>query len=124
MKRMVYSSERKCETLDEGTIDGFDYIILNLGTHPTAYVRIPEDHKYFQKGYDDVDVDVHGGLTYSGKKVSNTENEGWWIGWDYAHYGDYAGYYAVMSDERKYTTRDILHDVKSVIKQLMEPTNE
>ncbi len=44
----------------------------------------------------EIDLDVHGGLTYSNNYLCISENkkvEGWiFIGWDYAHYGDYAGY--------------------------------
>ena len=46
MKKMVYSSKRKRELLDSGEYLGYNYYILNLGTHPTAYVEIPKNHKY------------------------------------------------------------------------------
>lgn len=34
----------------------------------------------------EVAIDVHGGVTFSGTPVS--EKEGWWFGFDCAHYGD------------------------------------
>lgn len=55
-----------------------------------GYVRIPEGHEYYGKNYDDIPVNVHGGLTFSdnifgdGKKFS----DGYWVGFDTAHYGD------------------------------------
>lgn len=54
--------------------------------HPTfgiynGYVKIPEDHPWFEKHYDDIPVQVHGGLTYG--------DDGGWIGFDTAHLGDY-----------------------------------
>ena len=46
MKEMIYSNEHKREVLDKGYINEgeytFEYIILNLGTHPTAYISIPQ----------------------------------------------------------------------------------
>ena len=66
MKEMVYCSEEKREMLDTGYCMGFFYYIMSLGTHPCAYIRIPERHKYYKKDYTEIkDIDVHGGLTYS-----------------------------------------------------------
>lgn len=48
-KPMIYTDKRQIITLDEGTYKGIDYLILSLGTHPTAYVRVPETHRYFGK---------------------------------------------------------------------------
>ncbi len=47
-----------------------------------GYVAVPEDHPAFGLDYEDplvVDIDVHGGLTYSGERG---------FGFDCAHYGD------------------------------------
>lgn len=41
-KEMIYQADRKIEILETGTCFGLLYYILNLGTHPTAYVRIPK----------------------------------------------------------------------------------
>jgi len=48
-----------------------------------GYVHIPKTHPLYGKGYDEIDVDVHGGLTYAEK-----EGESWVVGFDTAHYGD------------------------------------
>lgn len=128
---MVYSTERKREILDEGIIDGFHYIILNLGWHPTAYVEIPKNHPYYKAGYDDIDIDieVHGGLTYSGDMGKDGE---WYLGWDYAHCEDYFGCVELYREAldlpewtpewtgKKWTTEEILEDVKTAIRQLKE----
>ena len=127
MKQMIYGKKMKRELLCEDTYLGFKYYILNLGTHPTAYVEIPKVHKYFGKDYDDIDIDVHGGLTYSDdylyisedKKIKNS----WFLGWDYAHAYDYCGFYPLDTDflnehTKKWTTEEMIEDCKSVIKQL------
>lgn len=126
MKEMIYQADRKVELLDTGEYNGFTYYILNLGTHPTAYIQIPKEHKYFGKDYDEIDLDVHGGLTYSSKqlRLENEAIEGWFIGWDYAHGGDYLGFVEKYSMpfrdyfEKKWTTEEILEEVREAIEQL------
>lgn len=127
MIEMQYQSERKIEILDKGTCLGFDYYIMNLGTHPTAYIKIPQTHKYFGRrywGFED-EINVHGGLTYSndGLKISETETvDGWFIGWDYAHFGDYVGYKIVSPfkrNDKKWKTREIKKHVQEVCFQLV-----
>ena len=60
-----------------------------------GYVGVPEGHPLYGKHYDDVDVDVHGGLTYS-----NLEDELWTFGYDCAHWDD-ARDPELMNDEYK-----------------------
>lgn len=127
MKEMIYQAERKIEVLDTGTCLGFFYWILNLGTHPTAYVKIPLYHKYYLKQYYDIDINVHGGLTYSREYLLISENqriEGWIIGWDYAHCYDYTGYYTkrdtTLCELKKWTTEEIQEEVYEVCRQLIE----
>lgn len=47
---------------------------------------VPPSHLAFRVEYDDVDVDVHGGLTFSG--TQDGEGDVWWLGFDCAHAGD------------------------------------
>ena len=128
MKEMEYSIDRRIEVLDTGYCLGLLYYIMNLGTHPTAYIRIPEGHKDYKKDYDDIDLSVHGGLTYARNYLWISENQkidGWFVGWDYAHYGDYAGYEEKFPDElktggKKWTTEEILKEVKEACYQLVK----
>ncbi len=64
-----------------------------------GYVGVPEGHRYYGAKYDDVDVDVHGGLTYAAAcRVAGDEAQSvchvpapgetdrvWWLGFDCAH---------------------------------------
>lgn len=131
MKKMKYCKDRKIEVLATGHYSGLLYYILNLGTHPTAYIQIPKGHKLYNKDYDDiykeVDIDAHGGLTYSRNYLWISESkkiEGWFVGWDYAHYGDYTGHQEALPEQiriggKKWTTKEILKEVKEVCYQIM-----
>jgi hypothetical protein len=55
-----------------------------FGGYLCGYVKIPENHPSFNKQYNDIEVDCHGGLTYSEK-----EENAYWIGFDCAHLMDY-----------------------------------
>lgn len=50
-----------------------------------GYVSIQEGHPLYGKHYDEVDLAVHGGLTFSGE-----EDGLWWFGFDCCHAWDYA----------------------------------
>lgn len=125
-KKMKYQKDRKIELLYKEKYKGYNYYILNLGTHPTAYVEIPKKHELYGKHYDDIDINVHGGLTYSDDELMLVKSESWFIGWDYAHAGDYVGYYVdflyneVLKREKKWTTKEIIKDCENVIDQIIE----
>lgn len=124
MKEMKYGIEKKIEILYNDTYKGFEFYIMNLGTHPTAYIKIPNTHKYYGKHYDDINLYVHGGLTYSDDYLYLNEHKkikGWFIGWDYAHYGDFVGYDMIFCENytnKKWTTEEILKEIKNAIDQL------
>lgn len=129
MKEMIYSAERKNEILDTGFCFGLLYYILNLGTHPTAYIKIPKDNKLYGKSYEDIykeiDIDVHGGITYAeeGIYADNKEVQGWFIGWDYAHCYDYMGYEEklpkfLQSGGKRWTTKEIYEEVRKACYQI------
>jgi hypothetical protein len=62
--------------------DGPDHI---FGGHLCGYVCLPDTHVYFKKNYSDIDIDVHGGLTFS--EMAGVGK--YWIGFDCSHSGDY-----------------------------------
>ncbi len=61
-----------------------------------GYVGVGKDHPWYEKDYDDVAADVHGGLTYAEHCqgcICHVVKEGeednlWWLGFDCAHAGD------------------------------------
>lgn len=107
-------------------------IVRNTGIgNLCGYVGVPKGHVAHGKGYDDVQVDVHGGLTYAescGGRICHIPAPGesddvWWLGFDCAHLGDN------NPGMRKYPMRghssykDVLFvrsEVESLAKQLSE----
>lgn len=130
MKEMVYKNyiengQEVIDMLDEGIYKGFHYAIVSYGTHPCAYVEIPEGHELYDVSDEDelAYIDCHYGITYVSKtgliKPSNKNHrDGHWIGWDYAHYMDYI--FGICHCGKKWTTKEIFEDVKNVIEQLIK----
>ncbi len=126
-KEMIYQTDRKekAEILATGFCFGLLYYIMNLGTHPTAYIRIPKNNRFYGKEEGEIDVNVHGGITYSeeGLYIENGKTiEGWFIGWDYGHYGDYLGfeekYIKGCASGKKWTTDEIFAEVREACYQI------
>ena len=71
------------------------------GGHLCGYVVLTQDNDFFGKGYDDIPVSCHGGLTY-------TDDSGslWVIGFDCAHYGDLQPFY---TEEEFYSGRNAVY---------------
>jgi hypothetical protein len=83
---MHYLEQHKPENiLATGEHEGFKWLVgHNTLGYRVGYITVPADHPWHGKGYDDINADVHGGLTYA---EAGTEGE-WWIGFDCAHAGD------------------------------------
>ena len=86
-----------------------------------GYVGVPNGHPAYGQDYDNVDVDVHGGLTYADRcqvdgPICHVAEPGfpedvWWLGFDTAHAGDLApssssdyakGLYPALSEYKVY----------------------
>lgn len=57
-----------------------------FGGYLCGYVCIPQNHPYYHKPYEDLDIDCHKGLTFGEYGEYTNEH---WIGFDCAHSGDY-----------------------------------
>ena len=113
--------------------------------HRCGYVEIPKSSKYFNVDYDNIPIDVHGGLTYGRDyllEVSKQEDGTYWIGWDYAHYMDCNDYESALEyykDDKQqyerilrtkeimgysegwiYSQLDVERDCERVVNQLIE----
>lgn len=143
MKEMIYKPNREIEVLDKGEYGGRKYLILSLGQFPTAYVSVKDKEQEIIKSSlrdDDLDdlaefdsplldnVNVHCGFTFYGGRGNVGGDEGIiYLGWDYGHLYDFSGLYLNsycappdVSIFKRWTTAEILTEVKSVIEQLNE----
>ena len=111
------------QILEEGTCFGFQYYIISFGSHPCCYVEIPKVHSCYGLEYDEIEIACHGGLTFSNDKLFGIDSTGlkWFIGWDFAHHGDY--FYANDKFEiegHKWTLAELQDQVFKVCKQLRD----
>jgi len=132
VKEMKYFKPYKGfrETLDEGVYKGINYQIRSLGAYPCAYIGLPPDHPFSGKTANEIHLDCHGGLTYSFIDYKGRVHdiglpkEYYWIGWDYAHLGDYSSYTSNSLCEdyynKQWTTKEIKEEVENVIDELVE----
>lgn len=124
---MVYGVVSKREMLCHNVYKGYDFFIISYGTHPCAYIKIPKNHPYYNKSYIELPQNCHGDFTYSSFNLLNnsefchmiTDTDDYYIGWDYAHSGDYSGLRA-SSNGRRWTVLEIYEEVKNVIEQVIK----
>ena len=115
-------------------------IITPMG-HRCGYVGVPVGNQHHGKKYDDVPVNVHGGLTYSTGKSDYPvpSDDLWWLGYDCLHVGDapdpelrsdkYKKMYAsgmlsetIFEDDVIRTLEYCIGECESLAKQLKEAT--
>lgn len=88
-----------------------------------GYVALPKEHIYYGKGYDDIPIEVHGGLTFAQKGDGKTwDKKYYWIGFDCSHAGDLASTnpkYIIQGDHL-WTEGEVIEEVKALVQQLGE----
>lgn len=116
LKEMAYGDRLDGEILADGTYKGYEVRVISYGTHPCCYVKLEDGHKYHRKDWYDVNIGVHGGITFA-EEVSGEQrwSDGWWIGWDYAHVGDC---FYPMDSGKTYTVEMLVDDIIDAIDQL------
>lgn len=102
-----------------------------------GYVGVGPGHPWHGKHYDECDVEVHGGLTYSDKcQETATEDNGichvpapgrehniWWLGFDCAHSQDVCPAYEARFHDERGTYKDIEYvtaQVEALAAQVVE----
>ena len=79
-------------------------VVLTEIGHRCGYVKLPKDHFAFKMSYDDIAVNIHGGLTFGPDKLG-------WIGFDCAHCDD---------NPQEWTLLKTSNEVKNLAKQINE----
>lgn len=97
-----------------------------------GYVGVDESHPAHGKGYEEVDVAVHGGLTFADRCAESADGRGichiptpgepehvWWLGFDCAHYGDVCpAYESGLWDGCYKELAYVEHEVRGLARQL------
>ncbi len=82
MKKTKLMKEREqavgSEWKDEG--DGYFSMTGSGFSGDVAYIALPKGHPDIEKGYDDLNPEVNGGLTFGDENI---------FGWDYGHCSNY-----------------------------------
>ena len=132
---MIYSVIRLFYPLAGGEIDGYQYVIINHGYHPCAYVNIPDKHPLRgNRTMIERSIQCHGGISFmenfrgANARIKNQElyklfGDTFVIGWDYTHYGDFLPGLALSINGKMWRTEEIMAEVKNVIQQLKDMEN-
>ena len=120
------------EIIKDYTLNGFRCIIKKVGYEHDeetlklpymrnnhwlcGYVEIPEEHKYHNVEYMDIEeyIHVHGGLTYSGNLVDDK----YFLGFDCNHYED-----DINIQNQEYVENQLKSLVEQLIKNNENSTN-
>ena len=115
----LYNNTDKRQVVEIGTTDNYLYVITSMGTHPCAYLVLPDSHPCSHLTCREQPLTIHE-ITYS-KSVDDFDGinipDAWIVGWDYAHYGDYI-HNRRSKDGHKYTLEEIREDVEDMSENL------
>lgn len=117
------------ELIKKGNYKGFEYIIVWFKSHPNAYIRIPENHPFYRKFYDEISIDnyPHGNFTFSDDNLHEYYgiNDGWYLGWDYAHGCDFQRFRdGYINDGEKFTIDEISKECERTIDEIRKYCGE
>lgn len=92
------------------------------GSHRCGYVGVRKSHPLFNSDYDRLDIECHGGLTFSGYPKLADEKDLWWFGFDCAHEGDRVdyGYACDVTDGVERSLDYVVNECESIARQLKE----
>jgi len=122
---------------------GFKCLVLdNPFQSFNGYVALTKEHPCYGLDYDNISVNIHGGLTYDGYGSDKPNKEGeilfenpelYWVGFDTAHSGDWVGY-APERGGKRWNIEMVAEETEQLAKQLQmiqngepvkrEPTDE
>lgn len=124
---MQYGHLEGAVTLDHEMYSGYEYLVVNFGSHPAAYVRIPKEHPYYEKEFWNMKIKPHSDLSFGGT-LEKYNLEGFWIGWEYNLFGDFVAgrtrEYITEGWHKQYVTSEIIEKIHDVIDLLIDYASE
>ena len=103
--------------LDFGEYRSIKYMIVSRHEYPCSYIELGKEYE---------GISCHGGVTYSGRGVPGFEDvtrSTHWIGWDYAHFGDYIAFMPGHGGKR-WSTEELVKEVHEVIDRVKEAEDD
>lgn len=106
---------------------GYRYGAEQFNGHYCAYIEVPPGHPWHGRSYDEVESTTpHGDFTYEGwgippilKHSFRTDDDSFWLGWDYAHFGDYF-IEGLDITGKKWTRAEVEAHARAVIDEAIE----
>lgn len=101
----------------------YRYVVMSIeGHHPTVYIQFPGIEK-IESCDDVVSPEVHGGFTFLGE-LKSSPHAGVWLGWDYAHYGDFIlskhSFRGPIICEHAWTKKELVDEAVSALTQIRD----
>ena len=124
--KRLYGEEVKPRVIGYGSYKGVKWAITSVkGTHPCAYIEDKLEGRY-EELYE-IPLYVHGGVTFRDYCHFNPEEANVkYIGWDYAHLGDYLDYHYMpekirlkFKDDKKWTYDEIKEEIFKAIDDML-----
>lgn len=95
-------------------------VVFVRQTHRCGYVTVPKNHIAFGKSYEDLPIEVHGGLTY-GDIDSQTKSEQT-FGFDCAHFNDLSTYDRPGREGHFWTLDEVIAETDKMAEQFQKLT--
>lgn len=108
--------------------DNYHFVILRNPhqLHLNGYIGIPKEHKWFGKNYldDEIDIECHGGLTFSGNELAHMQKDFWYFGFDCAHPWDIIPDFvktglSIFPDSTYKNIQYVIHELQGMYEQLI-----
>lgn len=100
-----------------GRHNGMTFYIMDRRAGPCAYINVTGTFLDGKTEHELADVECHGGVTWADNAVPGLESADdglqWYIGWDYAHAGDWDK--DIYTGGRKWSVAEIIEECHEVI---------
>jgi hypothetical protein len=93
-------------------------VVFFRQSHRCGYVGVPKEHLAYNKNYDDLPIDVHGGLTYGAVKKDGLQ----WFGFNCAHSGDKTLSLSFEENGHLWTTEEVIEETEKMAEQFSRMT--
>ena len=108
----------------------YDCMIIYEGFYHNGYVGFTKNHPFYGLNYNDIDIDVHGGLTFSQfggeyhPEFNDNNEKLYWIGFDCQHHDDLEKTNgSIYSWKCNKTPEYIANEIFRMVHQLIEKEN-